>query len=64
MLPYLGSELIDALMTNKHSTAMKAPTIQKRSPTAQKAGSGVSMLQLLAAVGLRSALIMIALLLL
>lgn len=62
MFPYFGSELADALMTNDHSITRKAPTIQKRSPTIQKKRSGASVPHLLAGMGLRSALTVIALL--
>jgi quinol-cytochrome oxidoreductase complex cytochrome b subunit len=61
VIPYLGPELVEALMTDNYSTAPTIPTILKRSPTTPSKSSHASVLHFLTGMALRRALIIIAL---
>jgi quinol-cytochrome oxidoreductase complex cytochrome b subunit len=61
VIPYIGPELVEALMTDNYSTAPTTPTILKRSPTTPIKCSHASVLHLWAGMALRGALIIIAL---
>ena len=62
MIPYIGPELVEALMTDNYSSPATMPTIREGSPTTSIKCSHASMLHLWTGMALRCALIIIALL--